>query len=109
MYKNSSTGAYEHDFRIGGVPRYHISYGAIPKARASELHSAVTALFNAKELQVISALRAGDITPEQVKECRDSGRAFSTLLSTVVDAQPWPELSHAIEQYLAALDANPKK
>lgn len=109
MYKNHDAGTWEHDFRVRGVPRYHISYGAIKKDRAAELHSAVTALFSAKEMPVIEALRRGDVTPEQVKECRDSGRPFSTLTATATVVVPWPELSHATEEYLGAMAANPNR
>ena len=47
MYRNPVTKAYEHDFRVPGMARYHISYGAVPKKDADRLHAAVSACVRA--------------------------------------------------------------
>lgn len=106
MYKNPDTGFYEHDFRVKGVPRYHLSYGVAKKGDAERLHAAAVALFKSGELAVINAMRAGKVTIEQLAQLRDRGRPFAAAIEEVALVEPWPMLPAAIEEYLQAIRDN---
>ena len=106
MYKNKATGFYEHDFRVSGVGRYHLSYGVTRKADAERLHGVAVALFRAKELPVIAALRSGVITLEQIAQSREKGEPFAAVLASTTAAKPWPTLQDAVTAYVSGIEAN---
>lgn len=109
MYKNAATGFYEHDFRIKGVERYHLSYGVKKKAEAEPLHATAQALFRSKEIAVIEAMRSGHVSLEQLHELRLKGRPFSEVFESAGAGNPWPSVKVAASMYTEALRANPKK
>lgn len=92
-----------------GVPRYHISYGVTKKVDAEPLHTTAVALFRAGELPVIEAMRAGRVSIEQLTQLRLKGLPYSQSLARVTTIEPWPYLPDAIDDYIAALAANPTK
>lgn len=106
MYKSKATGMYEHDFRVAGVGRYHLSYGVSRKADAERLHGVAVALFRAKELPVIEALRSGVVTLEQIAQSREKGQPFASVLASASAARPWPTLQDAVDTYVAGIEAN---
>lgn len=107
MHKNRTSGAWEHDFRVTGLPRYHISYGAGKKVDAERLHAVAVALFRSRDVAVIDALRKGRVTIEQLAQLRERGQPFVTALEA--SAQPWPTLREAVDEYVEALDRNQNK
>ena len=112
MYKVAATGVWEHDFRADFVPRYRVGYGAVKKAEAERLHAVAVALFRAKEIAVIEAMRAGSVTLEQLAQLREQGKPFAAVLATVaapVTDAPWPTFRDAVTQYTEALETNTKK
>jgi hypothetical protein len=109
MYKNGETGFWEHDFRVEGVPRYHVSYGAGKKTEAEPLHITAMAVFRAKQLPVIEAVRRGDVTWAELTQLRLRGEPYTNALVKAYAAEPWPFLEEAIETYLDGIDANPNR
>jgi hypothetical protein len=109
MYKNGETGFWEHDFRVEGVPRYHVSYGAGKKTEAEPLHITAMAVFRAKQLPVIEAVRRGDVTWAELTQLRLRGEPYTNALVKAYAAEPWPFLEDAIETYLEGIEANPNR
>lgn len=112
MHKSKSSGAWEHDFRMKGVPRYHASYGKCTRAVADRMHAVAVALFKSKQLNVIEALRAGVVTIEQLVELREQHLPFVAALpapSPVVEVAQWPTFGDAVGSYLLALSNNRNK
>jgi site-specific recombinase XerD len=109
MYKNTETGFWEHDFRVEGVPRYHVSYGAGKKSEAEPLHITAMAVFRAKQLPVIEAVRRGDVTWAELTQLRLRGEPYANALVKAYAAEPWPLLEDAIETYLEGIEANPNR
>ncbi|MDB4916385.1 MAG: integrase family protein [Gemmatimonadetes bacterium] len=106
MYKNTATGFYEHDFRQEKIaPRFHISYGTGRKDDATRLHATMLALFKAKDVATIEAIRQGAMSVQQVARLVADGKP----LSTVASAGAWPSVRASVLSYLDWLTANPKK
>lgn len=108
MFKNPETGNWEHDFRIESLPRYRAIYGP-KKEPATRLHGVAVALFKARDPRLIHAMKRGAATLEQFAQLRESGRPFADALAKPVNVEPWPTFAEAVEQYIAALDANENK
>jgi hypothetical protein len=109
VFKNSATGAWEHDFRLDGLPRFRACYGA-KKAPAERLHAVAVAVFKANDPTLIHALkRRGGVTLEQYAQLRERGRPFADALAMVSAAVPWPTLCEAVETYIEALATNQNK
>lgn len=104
MHRNKETGAYEHDFRVKGVPRYHMSYGVVKRADADRKHAVAVALFRSGEMTVIEALRKRRVTLEQLEQLYMRGRPFSESLLAALD--PWPTFGDAVTLYVQALVQN---
>lgn len=107
MYKNRTTGYYEHDFRSKTMGRYHASYGVSSKKEADRLHAVAVALVRSRDANTWAALKAGAVTWEQLAELRDSGKPFSAAREAT--AEPWERLDDAIDLYIKALSANENK
>lgn len=109
MYKSASSGQWEHDFRVDGLPRYRAIYGT-KKADAERLHAVAVAVFKSGDpLLVLALKKRGGVTLEQYAQLRERGRPFADALEAVHAAEPWPALGEAVRRYLDALEANPNR
>lgn len=109
MYKNTTTGYYEADFRREKVaPRLHVSYGTKKKDEAARLHAAVVRLFKEGNRDAIEALRAGRLAVGEIARLLEEGKPLLAP-PPVAGPTPWPSVREAVSQYLAWLKVNPKK
>lgn len=110
MFKNRETGYWEDDFRRRGVSRLHLSYGVTRKDDARELHAVMVRLFREKRHALIERVRAGDVSVHELKRRVDAGETLERPEDDAPPAvEPWPSLAVAAAQYLAWLEANPRK
>jgi integrase len=111
VFKNETSGEWEHDFRVEGLPRYRACYGP-KKADAERLHSVAVAVFKARDPELIHALKrrgAAGVTLEQYAQLRERGRPFADALVTLVTVKPWPVIGDAVGRYITALEQNENK
>jgi integrase len=108
VFKNETSGEYEHDFRVDGLPRYRACYGS-KKTDAERLHAVATAVFKARDPALVHALKrrgAAGVTLEQYAQLRERGRPFADALVSVAVVMPWPEIGTAVERYVSAFASN---
>lgn len=113
MHKTKA-GVWEHDFRLtNGTPRYHATYGRVLKAQADRLHAVALAVFKARQMDVIEALRARTVTVEQLLEMQLQHKPFTAALPQapveLPTVEPWPTFGDAVEQYLSGIKNNATK
>lgn len=108
MFKNPATGDWEHDFRVDGLPRYRAIYGA-RKQDAERLHAVAVAVFKSKDETLVRGLKSRRVTLEQFAQFRERGLPFASALEAVAVVIPWPAFADAVDQYVAALEANENK
>lgn len=102
---NASTGRASADLRGAAFGRLHIALRTKKQGEAAKRYAALCAFVAAATPAELDQLRRRKITVEAITRAHGEQRPFSTLAQTIA----WPTLGEAVELYLAAIAANPKR
>lgn len=102
---SKTTGRASADLRAAAFGRLHIQLGTKKTGEASLRYAALVAFVKAATPDEIAQLRARRIRLDAIVRAHREQRSFTTL----APAHHWPTLGDAIDRYLEAYEANPKR
>lgn len=105
----AKSGIYEGDFRAEGVKRLHVSLRTRDEPTARRRHDAVEKLFRQKRLEMIEQVRARTLTVERLEAMVEHHEPLVPVVVAAPLSHRTVTVDEASAEYVAWLDANPKK
>lgn len=108
LVKIKSTGEYEGDFRVKGLPRLHIRLRTKNRKIAEQRHDHIHKLYRQKRVEMIDQLKSGVLTVERLESMVEHHEPL-TPVATVEGKHSWGTVDHCAERYVRWITDHPNR